>query len=274
VVHFEATAPSVVTIESDGTLVLAERLDFEAATSHRLDARAIDEAGAATPFFVLIEVGDVDEAPRINNATFRVDPNAPAGTVVGTVVGVDPEGAAVTYRLRNARGLVAIGASTGVVTLVEDANPPAFPIVLRVVASDPLGHEGSATVSLLLADVDSPVVTNFAADVDAFYEPPVGGGVCDTRPRMATFTADIFDASGVRGADLHWRITVIGQETTGIVKMLPVDGRWTVDLTAPPGILIDGKSATIYSRIRARDDFGHFTVSEEIGLTLLPCQRL
>ena len=129
-------------------------------------------------------------------------------------------------------------------------------------------------MTLLLADVDSPVITNFAADVDAFYEPPAGGGVCEGSPRMATFTATIFDSSGVRGADLHWRITVIGVETTGIAKMLLVDGVWTVDLSAPPGILLDGNSATIYSRIRARDDFGHFSESGEIGLTLLPCQRL
>ncbi len=273
-VHFEAAAPAVIDIDRDGTVVLAERLDFEAATSHRLDARAVDEDGAETPFVVSVVVTDVDEAPRIRDATFRVDPNAPAGTVVGTVAGTDPEGLAVTYRLRNAKGLVSIDRATGVISLAANVNPAVFPITFRVIASDPAGNEARARVIVLLADVDSPVITNFAANVDAFYEPPLGGGVCDTRPRMATFTADIFDASGVRGADLHWRITVVGQETTGVVKMLLVDGVWTVDLTAPPGILIDGKPATIYSHVRARDDFGHFSESAEIGLTLLPCQRL
>jgi len=273
-IHFEAVAPSVVEVRADGSVVLVARLDFEAATAHRLDARAIDEAGAATPFSVSVAVTDVDEAPRINDATFRVTPNAPAGTVVGTVVGADPEGLAVTYRLRNAQGLVAVDRLSGVLRLTAEANPAVFPIVMRVFVADPAGHETRATVTLLLQDIDAPVISNFAADVDAFYEPPLGGGVCDTRPRMATFTADITDDSGVRGADLHWRITVVGEEITGIVKMLLVEGRWTADLTAPPGILIDGKSATIYSRIRARDDFGHFTVSTEIGVTLLPCQRL
>lgn len=272
-IEFEVLSPSVVTIDSDGRVALAERLDFEAATSHRVDALAIDEAGAATPFFVAIEVTNVDEAPRINDMTFRVDPGAPAGTVVGTVVGSDPEREPVTYQLQNANGLVAIDPASGVVTLIKDADPSVFPITVAVIASDPAGHEGRATVTLLLEDVDAPVITNFVADVDAFYEPPFGGGVCESSPRMATFTAEVSDSSGVRGADLHWRITVIGVETTGVAKMVPVGGRWTVDLSAPPGILIDGKSATIYSRIRARDDFGHFTESAEIGLTLLPCQR-
>lgn len=273
-ISFAVVTPSVAAIEGDGTVVLAERLDFEAAASHRIDARATDGAGASTPFSIIIEVSNVDEAPLISDATFRVDPNAPAGTAVGTVVGTDPEGSAVTYRLQNTNGLVAVDSSSGVVTLVKDAHPPVFPIIITVVASDVAGNENRAAVTLLLEDVDSPVITNFAVDVDAFYEPPLQGGVCESRPRMATFTADIFDSSGVRGADLHWRITVVGEVTTGIAKMRFIDGEWTVELTAPPGILIDRNPATIYSHVRARDDFGHFTESAEIGVTLLPCDLL
>ncbi len=270
-VVFEPLSQSVVEIRPDGSVVLTDALDFESDTRHRLDARAVDEFGAATEFFVFVYVADVDEAPVLGNVTFAVSPDGQAGDVLGKVNAVDPEGAAVTYRLSNAGGHVRIGATSGIVTLRHAVEPAAYPLTVTIVSADPAGNEGRSSLLLVIDDVDGPVITNFAVDTNEFYEPPSGGGVCPARPRSATFTADAADASGVRGADLHWRITVFGQEITGIAKMSFIDGRWEVQFTAPPGLLNGGGTESLFARVRARDDFGNTSTSNEIGVRVLPC---
>ncbi len=270
-VHFEALSQSVFEIRNDGTLVLTEPLDFEASDRHRLDARAVDEHGAATDFFVVLFVTDVDEAPVIADTTFTVPSDAVAGTAVGTVMATDPEGRAITFRLQGAGGVITIAEATGLVSLLVDADPADFPLSATVIAADPAGNTGRATVTLVLDDVDGPGINDFDVDVDAFYEPPVGGGVCPSRPRSATYTATVTDPSGVLGADLLWRITVAGEEISGVAKMSLVDDRYVVEFTAPAGILVDGNSSTLWAKVKARDALGNFSETAEIGVTLLPC---
>ncbi|MCP3973664.1 MAG: sigma-70 family RNA polymerase sigma factor [bacterium] len=270
---FEPLSQSVVEIRSDGRVVLVEALDFETANRHRLDARVVDDFGATTEFFVFINVADVDEAPVLGNLTFSVSPDGDDGDVLGKVNAVDPEGAAVTYRLRNTGGHVSIGATTGIVTLRHEVDPAAYPLTVTVVSSDPAGNEGRSSLLLVIEDVDGPTISNFAVDTNEFYEPPAGGGVCPARPRSATFTTEAADATGVRGVDLHWRITVNGQEISGVAKMAFIDGRWEVEFTAPPGVLGRGGAQTLYARARARDDFGNTSTSNELGVTVLPCDE-
>jgi len=270
-VEFEALSVSAFTIENDGTLRLTASLDFEASSSHSLQASAVDERGASTDFAVGLTVIDVDEGPIVLPATFTVSTGDPAGTMVGRVSASDPEGAPLTFSLQGGAGLIAIDASTGDVQLVVDADPADFPFSAIAIAKDPAGNSGGAAITLELKDVDGPVITNFRSDVDAFFEPPPEGGVCPNRPRFATFHADVTDRSGVRGADIAWHIDVGGLVSSGVVKMALVDDDYEANLSAPPGVLWNRDPTAIYAKVVARDVFGNLSESAEIALTVMPC---
>jgi hypothetical protein len=261
----------VFTIRPDGTLVLLSTLDFESVELHVLEAEAIDDRGARTSFTVELAVVDVNEAPVVNTSTFRVSPGDPAGTVLGRVSASDPEDDPLTFSLQSGGDFLAIGSATGTLRLVKDVDPVDFPISAIVVARDTAGNSGGATITVVVDDVDGPVIADFRSNVDAFYEPPPGGGVCPARPRAATYSAAISDPAGVRGADLLWRIEVSGVVSSGSVKMALIDGRFRVSLSAPPGVLWTGDPTPIYAKVRARDDFNNFAESAEIRVTVLPC---
>ena len=269
---FETLGTSVLGIDQTGTVTLEGSLDFEQRTSHRLEVRVTDERGASADLSVVLTVTNTNEAPTVGDYSFAVEISAPADTVVGTVRATDPEGRSVSYSLQNAAGLVRIGASSGVITLRQAVQPAVFPITVTAVATDPAGNVGTGTVVIRVEDGTGPAISNFRANVDAFYEPPPGGGVCTERPRSATFTADIADPSGVERADLIWRITVDGVPTTGTVRFQFIDDRWEADLTMPPGVLTDGNPGTVFAKLRARDKLGNASTTGELALTVLPCR--
>ena len=270
-VSFESGSNSVFTIRPDGTLVLVSNLDYEADDRHVLEAEAVDDRGARTAFTVVLTVIDVNEGPVVNSATFRASAGDPAGTVLGRVSASDPEDDTLTFSLQNGGGLLAIDSATGAVRLLVDADPDDFPHTAIAIAKDPAGNSGGASITVVIDDVDGPVITNFRSDVDSFYEPPPEGGVCPSRPRSAKLTANVSDPSGVRGADLVWRINVGGLVSSGSVKMVQVDGQFEVRFSAPPGVLWNRDPTPMYLKVRARDDFNTFAESPEISVTVLPC---
>lgn len=270
-VTFEGLSQSVIEIRADGTVVLVAPLNFESATRHRLDARAVDDLGASTGFSVFVDVVDVDEAPSVSDMTFSVPPNGGEGDVLGQVNAVDPEGATVTYRLSDSGGHVSIGATSGIVTLRHDVVPAVYPLTVTVTATDPAGNAGSAVILFVMEDVEGPEITNFAVDVAEFHEPPAGGGACPEQPNSAMFSAEAFDPSGVARLDLRWRITIAGQEINGGVKMALVDGVWEVDFSVPAGILAGQGPTTLFAKVRALDDLGNTSESAELAVTVLPC---
>ena len=269
---FETLGSSVMGIDQTGTVTLERSLDFEQRTIHRLEVRVTDERGASADLSVVLTVTDTNEAPTVGDYSFAVDISAPADAVVGTVKATDPEGRSVSYSLQNAGGLVRIGATSGVITLRQAVQPAVFPITVTVVATDPAGNVGMGSAVIRVEDGAGPAISNFRSNVDSFYEPPPGGGVCTERPRAATFTADIADPSGIERADLIWRITVDGVESTGSVRFQFIDDRWEADLTMPAGVLTDGNPGTVFAKLRARDKLGNASTTGELALTVLPCR--
>ena len=111
-----------------------------------------------------------NRAPVVNNQSFSVSENSPAGTVVGTVAASDPDGNTLSYSITagNTGGAFAINASTGALTVANSAaldyeTTPQFSLTVRV--ADPGGLSDTASVTVSLIDVAEnqnrpPVVNN------------------------------------------------------------------------------------------------------------------
>jgi len=153
-VYFESVSITPFDVLADGTLILRQRLDYEDETRYRLDAMAIDEQGAVTDFFIWLFVTDVDEAPGVVGGTFDVDGGDPAGTVVGTVTATDPEGGTIVFSLRGGSGVLTINPGTGAVSVVGVVDPAVFPVTAIAVATDPGGNQGTATITVVVDDID------------------------------------------------------------------------------------------------------------------------
>jgi len=88
-----------------GRLTATGSLDYEAAHSYSVTARADDGHGLFTDQVFTISVNDVNEAPTglaLDHAS--VDENQPAGTLVGTLSATDPDGNAISYSLVDTAG--------------------------------------------------------------------------------------------------------------------------------------------------------------------------
>lgn len=118
---------------------------------------------------IMINLTDVNEQPSINSPTFNLAENSPVGTLVGAVVGSDPDaGQALTYAITggNTGGAFAINAVTGQITV---ANPAAInfevnPVfILNVTATDngvpPLVSPVGVVTINLTDQAENPVVT-------------------------------------------------------------------------------------------------------------------
>src|SRR6185295_16001380 len=104
---------------ADGTL-----LDFETAASHTVTVRVTDQGGLTFDKNFTIEVKNVHEGPTDETLDGgSVAENAPTGTFVAAIHGVDRDtGAVLTYSLLDdAGGRFAINANTGVVTVANGA---------------------------------------------------------------------------------------------------------------------------------------------------------
>jgi hypothetical protein len=119
--------------------------------------------GTTRKFIKLVNL-DRNEAPSAQDANFTIDENAPAGTIVGTVVGSDPD-AGVNGQIVFQLG---VGAPTGAFSIDENtgritvASPTlldfetrpviSLPVIVRDKATPPLS--GNATVIVNLRDLN------------------------------------------------------------------------------------------------------------------------
>ncbi|CEJ13853.1 Bifunctional hemolysin/adenylate cyclase precursor [bacterium YEK0313] len=106
------------------TVANGANLDFEAQASHAISVRVTDETGLSVDKSFTLAVTDRNEAPTGATLTGgTVAENAAAGTIVGTVTGVDPDaGSTFTYALLDdAGGRFVIDAATGVITVASGA---------------------------------------------------------------------------------------------------------------------------------------------------------
>jgi VCBS repeat-containing protein len=179
----------VITV-ADGAL-----LDHESAAQHDIEVEVTDTEGLSTTRTFTIAVTDVNEAPGIAglDAT-EVAENAAEGTVAGTVSATDPDaGDVLTYSLSDdADGRFVIDASTGVVTVADDAaldHESATQHSIEVMVTDAGGLSASQTFTVEVADVnEAPVIQ--ALSSNEIIEGASDGTVVGT---VSAFDPDIGD---------------------------------------------------------------------------------
>jgi Ca2+-binding RTX toxin-like protein len=139
-----------------GVITVAEgaSLDYETVAGHSIGVAVTDAEGLSAAADFTIQVADVNEAPvLLDLSNDKVIEGVPDGTVVGTVLAVDPDaGDSLTYALSDdADGRFAIDPGTGVIT-VADADGLDYATAaehsIGVTVTDADGLSASATYAI------------------------------------------------------------------------------------------------------------------------------
>jgi len=144
------------------TVANASALDFE---THPIFALTVQGTDDGTPALddtatVTITLADVNDAPVVDDQSFRVDENSTNGTVVGTVLASDPDaGDSLTYAITagNDDGTFAIDPATGAITVSDGAMldyEARLRFTLTVEVTDSSGQTDTGTITISLNDVD------------------------------------------------------------------------------------------------------------------------
>ncbi len=131
-------------------------LDHETKSSYQVTVRVTDSRGLSHEETFTVTVNDLNEAPALNNQSFRVDENAANGTVVGTVVATDVDASdRLTYSIiaGNTGGAFTLNSTTGEITVANQAGldyetNPTISVTVRVTDLGGLTAEGTVTVNL------------------------------------------------------------------------------------------------------------------------------
>jgi hypothetical protein len=151
----------------------SSQLDYETTDTHTLTIRISDAVETVT-IIVTVNITDVDEArpnepPAVENQTFSVNENSPAGTSVGVVTATDSDGDPLIYTISagNADDVFAIHSETGAITVNDGSR---------------LDYETTASYTLTVQvwdgrETDSAAITITVSDVDEDIPntPPVIG---------------------------------------------------------------------------------------------------
>ena len=139
--------------------------DLETQPSHTLMVRVTDGADATDTATVTINIGNEDEPPEFDPATyaFNLEENRD-GTppvVLGTVTATDPEGDAITYTITTGdAGLFGIDGTSGEISYTgsgEDFEtaPPTYALTITATAG---GLDAIASVTVTVINVNEPPV--------------------------------------------------------------------------------------------------------------------
>ncbi|MFZ4531051.1 MAG: cadherin domain-containing protein, partial [Alsobacter sp.] len=247
-----------------GAITLVPGPDFEQPVDadrngvFEIIVEAVDSRGGVDRQTLFVGVTDVNEKPvgiSIDNRT--VFENSPAGTLVGTVAGQDPDsGDPLTYSFvigGDAGGRFLIDAVTGALTVAPAANldtetNPSHVVIVR--ATDAGGLSTEAAFTIAVADVnEAPEITSMgggsAAAVSLSEGTTVAGVVIAQDPERTTITYRI-----VGGADAS-RFVIDPQD--GVLTIVsradfetPTDANgdnvFEIDVEASDGALTDTQS--------------------------------
>ncbi|MEO6196034.1 MAG: cadherin domain-containing protein [Thermoanaerobaculia bacterium] len=143
-----------------------------------------DGNGGTSTATVTLSVKPINDAPKVDAATFTVNENAPNGTVVGTATFTDPDtGQAHTFAITagNTAGAFAINPTTGQITVANSSaldfeTNPSFSLTVQVTDDGSPVLSDTAAVTINLADTSEPPVVNPATFAVA-ENSPNGTGV-------------------------------------------------------------------------------------------------
>ena len=141
-----------------GVLTATAPLDHEARGSYTITATVTDAVGLTATKSFTITVADVNEAPNdftMSDGWF-FNEDAPVGTLVGTIQGIDPDGDELTYTLMDdAGGLFAIDAKTGAVTTTGTFDVDGFGFYsLKLSIADPSGASFILDLNIAVLDAE------------------------------------------------------------------------------------------------------------------------
>ena len=150
-----------------GVITVDKDIDFEtlletrADTVFKIKVFVEDTAGlrSSEEVFVKIAIRDINEGPKVDDATMTVAENQPKGTTVGTLELYDPDKKTVnrqnTYQaIGGDTDLFTIDAKTGVIktnAVFDYEAKTSYTLKVRVYDQD--GNEDTATVTINIADV-------------------------------------------------------------------------------------------------------------------------
>jgi|GEM_PF-602816 len=126
---------------------------------------AVPQAGS-TDVGIHEVVSSSNQAPVINNQSFGINENSPAGTSVGQVIATDPnQGQTLTYAITtgNTSGAFSLGSSSGLLTVANASaldfeTNPVFQLTVQVTDNGPGTLSSSAQITVNLINVNEPPV--------------------------------------------------------------------------------------------------------------------
>ncbi|MEA3002148.1 MAG: uncharacterized protein QOH81_936 [Sphingomonadales bacterium] len=237
-----------------GAVTIAGALDYEAAHGYQIVARATDAGGLSTDQAFAIAIGDVNEAPTsvaLDHAA--VDENRPAGTLVGTASGSDPEGRALTWSLADdAGGRFAIDPATGRISttqVFDFETASGYAIIVR--ATDAGGLTADKGFDIAIGDVNEAPTAR--PDAVAVNEDATSANL------WSTLLANDSDP------DAGTQLSIASVDTTGMLGHVLFDAatqslRYVADNDAFDALPV---GATRTDSFRYTIDDGHGLVSSE-----------
>ena len=156
--------PAFAIDEDSGVLSVRNswQLDFEFRPKYNLVLEASDGFASSTTSYV-VDLTNVNEAPRVVEQWLIIAENAAVGTVVGELTATDQEGDELTYTIKsgNDLGAFALDAITGVLTVANSLaldfeTSPQFDLVVE--ASDGI-LVGEGLIRVLLGDREDPITS-------------------------------------------------------------------------------------------------------------------
>jgi hypothetical protein len=193
---------SEINISSSGVLTFATAPDYETKNSYTATVTVSDGTASVTQS-ITVSITDVDEtvpneAPSItSSATFSAAENQ---TAIGSVTATDADGDSLTYSISGSEINIS---SSGVLTFVSStAYETKNSYAATVTVSDGTNSTNqNITITILKAEADAPVYSNFALDVSSV----------DVSVSSATVTAtyDVADASGVSDRYLNYNCNLV-----------------------------------------------------------------
>lgn len=175
-------------------------LNFEVLSRFDLQVQVRDTTGLTSSALVTVNVNNVNESPVVQNQTFSVTANPPAGQTVGTIVATDPDANSVlTFAITsgNANNTFSVDASTGTIRVVTPwatgTQPPTFVVTVR----DQGGLSSSATVTVNSVIPTSNLVSHFPMNEGS------GTATYDQNRRTATLNGPVW-TTGKGGSGLRF----------------------------------------------------------------------
>jgi hypothetical protein len=228
--RFAIDAKSGVITVANGSL-----LDFEASAAQTIKVTVSDQSGQSFTKTFTINLTNVNEAP-INETLSggKVIAGAGNGTVVGTVVGIDPDNAdTLTFSLTDSHnGLFAINSKTGVITVADSTHLTPGTDAITVRATDKGGLFVDRTFNIV---VDDP-----AKQIAAAAEHKMTNEDTSLVMSTASLIADASDPSGAAltvssvGNASHGKVTLANGNVT-FVPAANFSGIATFDYTLSDG---------------------------------------